>query len=227
MDKALKVEVSNKNHEKKKRSTEIKDFQKDSSKKTSEENQNTKKINWEEEEETLKKYLQREKYTLKKINKIIKGKKEKYINLDKYRFFFLKAQSVRLMANIKKSNKLSKAHENVKVYFDDEAKEDSHGTNKISDDNSEDDVEDEDDDDETEEEDSNNESKSLTNSDDEENDDENNNAETLNSTTSRKRKCEFSTLDDNLSKKRKFKFTTKMASQWEQGKYTIIFSVID
>ena len=118
MDKALKVEASNKNHEKKKRSTEIKSVSKEnSSKKTSEENQNTKNpiINWKEEKEIIKEYLHQEyPLTNKKIDKIIEGKREKYIDRDKYRKFFFKFQSKKLMANIKKSKNLSKAPRTLK-----------------------------------------------------------------------------------------------------------------
>ena len=80
MDKAIKFESLNKNHEKKKRSSEIKDLLKEnSSKKTSKANQTTKKpiVNWEEEKEIIKKFLYQEyPLTYKKINKIIEEKKK-------------------------------------------------------------------------------------------------------------------------------------------------------
>ena len=63
MDKVIKFESLNKNHEKKKRSSEIKDLLKEnSSKKTSNANQTTKKpiVNWEEEKEIIKKFLYQE-----------------------------------------------------------------------------------------------------------------------------------------------------------------------
>ena len=108
-----------------------------------------------------------------------------------------------MLENIKKSKKLSNAPKEIQEYFDTEAKENSHAANKISDDNSEDDEEEEDDDDdEIEEEDSNIDSKSSTDSDDEENDHEKNIEKISNSSVSRKRKCEFSTLDDSLPKKK-------------------------
>ena len=82
--------------------------------------------------------------------------------------------------------------------FDTKAKENSHAANKISDDNS-DDVEEEEDieDDEIEEEESITDCKSSTDSDDEENIEK-----TTDFSVSRKRKWEFSALDESLPKKK-------------------------
>ena len=103
-----------------------------------------------------------------------------------------------MLQHFKKSKKLSNAPPEVQGYFDTEAKENSHAATKISDDNSEDDEEEEDiEDDEIEEEDSITDCKSSTDSDDEENIEK-----TTDSSVSRKRKCEFSTLDDSLPKKK-------------------------
>ena len=108
------------------------------------------------------------------------------------------------MGNMKKSKKLSNAGDEVKQYFDDEAKEEPFAKNKIINDDSEEEEEEEDDDDDQEEEEElkNNETKSLSYSDNEDNIKDNNNEKIRNTNVSRKRKCEFSRLDDNISKKK-------------------------
>ena len=166
----------------KKRSTEDKNsFKKSTEKKLQKENEKEKKnINWEEEKDILQQFL-RQKYPLSnsKISKIIEEKAEKYINMDEYKSFFLKYQSRNLSENIKKSKskKLSNAPEEIKSYFDSEAKE----SNSVS---SSDDEDEEEIDDGIESE--------KTISDDE--DDE--------SSNTRKRKSEFSTLDEATPKKK-------------------------
>ena len=107
-------------------------------------------------------------------------------------------QSKEMLKNFKKSKKLSNAAPEIQEYFDTEAKETSHAVNEISDDNSEDDEEEEDiEDDEIEEEECITDCKSSTDSDDEKSIEK-----TTDSSVSRKRKCEFSTLDDSLPKKK-------------------------
>ena len=166
----------------KKRSTEDKNSLKKSiEKKFQKENEKEKKnINWEEEKDILQQFL-RQKYPLSnsKISKILEEKAEKYINMDEYKSFFLKYQSRNLSENIKKSKskKLSNAPEEIKSYFDSEAKE----SNSVS---SSDDEDEEEIDDGIESE--------KTISDDE--DDE--------SSNTRKRKSEFSTLDEATPKKK-------------------------
>ena len=166
----------------KKRSTEDKNsLKKSTEKKFQKENEKEKKnINWEEEKDILQQFL-RQKYPLSnsKISKIIEEKAEKYINMDEYKSFFLKYQSRNLSENIKKSKskKLSNAPEEIKSYFDSEAKE----SNSVS---SSDDEDEEEIDDGIESE--------KTISDDE--DDE--------SSNTRKRKSEFSTLDEATPKKK-------------------------
>ena len=166
----------------KKRSTEDKNSLKKSiEKKFQKENEKEKKnINWEEEKDILQQFL-RQKYPLSnsKISKILEEKAEKYINMDEYKSFFLKYQSRNLSENIKKSKskKLSNASEEIKSYFDSEAKE----SNSVS---SSDDEDEEEIDDGIESE--------KTISDDE--DDE--------SSNTRKRKSEFSTLDEATPKKK-------------------------
>merc|ERR1711872_457093 len=105
-------------------------------KKFQKENEKEKKnINWEEEKDILQQFL-RQKYPLSnsKISKIIEEKAEKYINMDEYKSFFLKYQSKNLSENIKKSKskKLSNAPEEIKSYFDSEAKESNSPPSKIS-----------------------------------------------------------------------------------------------
>ena len=99
--------------------------------------------------------------------------------------------------NIKKAVKLSRASEDVKSYFDTEAKEESHVKNKMIDDNSEDN-----DDDEEEEQSNIDDSKSVVSSDDEDSNVEDTNENKPDSSVLRKRKCEFSTLDEGVSKKK-------------------------
>ena len=178
---AKKLERNGLNHDKK-RSTEDKNsFKKSTEKKFQKENEKEKKnINWEEEKDILQQFL-RQKYPLSnsKISKILEEKAEKYINMDEYKSFFLKYQSRNLSENIKKSKskKLSNAPEEIKSYFDSEAKE----SNSVSSSNDEDEEEI---DDGIESE--------KTISDDE--DDE--------SSNTRKRKSEFSTLDEATPKKK-------------------------
>ena len=100
----------------------------------------------------------------------------------------------------KSKSKLSNATDEIKEYFDDEAKETPLSKNKIlvDSDDSEDDSDSDDDDDDQEEEELEeskiNETKSYV---------DNNNNETIqNFNVSRKRKCEFSSLDDNIPKKK-------------------------
>ena len=166
----------------KKRSTEDKNsFKKSTEKKFQKENEKEKKnINWEEEKDILQQFL-RQKYPLSnsKISKIIEEKAEKYINMDEYKSFFLKYQSRNLSENIKKSKskKLSNAPEEIKSYFDSEAKESNSASSS---------------DDEDEEEIDDGIESEKTISDDE--DDE--------SSNTRKRKSEFSTLDEATPKKK-------------------------
>jgi hypothetical protein len=166
----------------KKRSTEDKNsFKKSTEKKLQKENEKEKKnINWEEEKDILQQFL-RQKYPLSnsKISKIIEEKAEKYINMDEYKSFFLKYQSRNLSENIKKSKskKLSNAPEEIKSYFDSEAKESNSASSS---------------DDEDEEEIDDGIESEKTISDDE--DDE--------SSNTRKRKSEFSTLDEATPKKK-------------------------
>ena len=119
----------------KKRSTEDKSFsKKDIEKKIQEKDgKEKKKIDWEVEKDILKKYLS-EKYPLSstKISRIIQEQAEKYINMEEYKSFFLKYQSKNLSDNIKKSKRLSDAPENVKSYFDTEAKESDNESMIIS-----------------------------------------------------------------------------------------------
>ena len=166
----------------KKRSTEDKNsFKKSTEKKLQKENEKEKKnINWEEEKDILQQFL-RQKYPLSnsKISKIIEEKAEKYINMDEYKSFFLKYQSRNLSENIKKSKskKLSNAPEEIKSYFDSEAKE----SNSVS---SSDDEDEEEIDDGIESE------KTISGDEDDE------------SSNTRKRKSEFSTLDEATPKKK-------------------------
>ena len=166
----------------KKRSTEDKNsFKKSTEKKLQKENEKEKKnINWEEEKDILQQFL-RQKYPLSnsKISKILEEKAEKYINMDEYKSFFLKYQSRNLSENIKKSKskKLSNAPEEIKSYFDSEAKESNSASSS---------------DDEDEEEIDDGIESEKTISDDE--DDE--------SSNTRKRKSEFSTLDEATPKKK-------------------------
>ena len=148
--------------------------------------------------EVLEKFLSKEyPLTPEKLEKIIKEKKGKYIDIEKYQKFFLKYQSKKLMSKMKTttSSKLSKAPNNIKAFFDDEAKEVSH----ISDDISEDEEEDGGSEQES--------NKSIILSDDDDDDDGDYSDDMKNngkvSNISRKRKCEFSTLDDDNTTKKK------------------------
>ena len=93
----------------KKRTTEDENFvKKDNEKKfqKEDEKQKKKKINWEEEKEIIKKYLS-ERYPLshQKIDAIIKDKAEKFIDMDKYKSFFLRHQAKNFTEKIKKIEK--------------------------------------------------------------------------------------------------------------------------
>ena len=169
------------NDEGKKMTTEDKSFPKKNTEKKIEkedEKQRT-KIDWEEEKDILKKYLS-EKYPLsnKKIEKIINERADKYIDMDTYQSYFLKHQSQNLTEKLRKSKKLSNAPDEIKSYFDYEAKE----------------------------------SVDYSSSDDEENDntDDDNVSTNVHSdeeieedtSCTRKRKCESSTLDDSSPKKK-------------------------
>ena len=164
----------------KKRSTEDKSSpKKDSEKKFKAEGEKEKKkIDWDEEKEVLEKYLsQKHSLSKQKIRRIIEERAEKYIDCDTYKAYFMKYQSEKLTDNIKKKSnrKLSNASDEVKSLFDNEAKE--SGNYSSSDD--EDDIVE------------GNES-DKTNSEDEEDE----------SSNSRKRKCEYSTLDESSPKKK-------------------------
>ena len=167
----------------KKRTTENKSFpKKDVEKKIQKEDEKQKtKIDWEEEKDILKKYLS-EKYPLsnKKIENIINERAEKYIDMDKYQSYFLKNQSKNLTEKIKKSKKLSNAPEEIKSFFDLEAKE------SVDYSSSEDEENDNTDDDNF----------STNVQSDEEIEEEEDTPNT------RKRKCEFSTLNDSSPKKK-------------------------
>ena len=170
------------NYDIKKRTTENKSFpKKDVEKKIQKEDEKQKtKIDWEEEKDILKKYLS-EKYPLsnKKIEKIINERAEKYIDMDKYQSYFLKNQSKNLTEKIKKSKKLSNAPEEIKSFFDLEAKESEDYSS------SEDEENDNTDDDNV----------STNVQSDEEIEEED-------TSSTRKRKCEFSTLNDSSPKKK-------------------------
>merc|ERR1711954_254956 len=56
-----------------------------------------------------------------KIDRIIEEKAENYIDLDKYQSFFLKYQSKNFSEILKNPTKLSKASDEVKEFFDQEA----------------------------------------------------------------------------------------------------------
>ena len=211
------------NNDKKKRSTEDKNILKKDAEKKFKKGKEVKKakIDWEEEKDVIKKYLSQE-YPLinsQKINKIIEEKADKYIDIDKYKSFFLKYQSNKATENIKKlsssvngkeikrissddmiriSKKLSDAPEDVKAFFDNEAKESKHDSSDEEDefDNNEDDSSQTETDTEEEEEDESNlpklESDSSIDKEGEKEDDK----------SIQKRKCEFSNLDDSKSKKK-------------------------
>ena len=174
------------NYDIKKRTTENKSFpKKDVEKKIQKEDEKQKtKIDWEEEKDILKKYLS-EKYPLsnKKIEKIINERAEKYIDMDKYQSYFLKNQSKNLTEKIKKSKKLSNAPDEIKSFFDLEAKE------SVDYSSSEDEENDNTDDDNV----------STNVQSDEEIEEED-------TSSTRKRKCEFSTLDDSSPKKKETPF---------------------
>ena len=80
------------NNEKKQRTSEDTNIsKKNATKRFQKENEEKKKtIDWEEEKDILKQFLNKE-YPLspQKINKIIDEKNEKYINIERYKSFFL------------------------------------------------------------------------------------------------------------------------------------------
>ena len=170
------------NYDIKKRSTEDKSFaKKDVEKKIQKEDEKQKtKINWEEEKDILKKYLS-EKYPLssKKIEKIINERAEKYIDMEKYQSYFLKHQSKNLTEKIRKTKKLSNAPDEIKSFFDSEAKESVDYSSS--------------DDEENDNPDDDNISTNIHSDEEIEEDD---------TSSTRKRKCEFSTLDDSSPKKK-------------------------
>ena len=95
----------------KKRPTEDENFAKKVNEKKfqkEDEKQKKKKINWEEEKEIIKKYLS-ERYPLseQKIDAIIEDKAEKFIDMDKYKSFFLRHQAKNFTEKIKKNRKNS------------------------------------------------------------------------------------------------------------------------
>ena len=120
-----------KSNDKKKRSSEEtkNNFKKDDQENDEKEKETTSKtignVDWEEDKDAIRQYLSEE-YPLKtteKIEEILRKKSVKYLDLSKYRKFFLKFQSKTLNDKIKRSKKLSEAPDSVKQYFDDQAKE--------------------------------------------------------------------------------------------------------
>ena len=113
------------NDEKKRSSENKSNFKKIIEKKSQKEDgKKEKKINWEEEKDVIESYF-RQRHPMiseRKRNKIIEEKAEKYIDLEEYKTFFLKYQTKKLADKLK-SRKLSNASDNVKSYFDLEAKE--------------------------------------------------------------------------------------------------------
>lgn len=176
------------NNDDKKRSTEDKNSSKKNVEKKfqKEKEKQKKKIDWEEEKDVLKAYLHKT-YSLNqnKVDRIIEEKAEHYIDLDKYQSFFLKYQSKNFTEKLKKPTKLSKASDEVKQFFDQEASEAKESVNYST-------SSDEEDDDNT----------------DDDNESDKSSDEDLpgveeDTTSSRKRKCEFSTLDETSSSKKK------------------------
>ena len=178
------------NDDDKKSSTENKSSSKKNvEKKVQKENEKQKKkINWEEEKDVLQAYL-RKTYPLtkEKINRIIEEKLDRYIDMEKYKSFFLKEQAKNFSEKLKKSKKLSNASDEVKQFFDREA---SEAKEYYSSSEEEDDVN-IDDDNESEKSNSDEELPDLESPESEED-----------STSTRKRKCEFSTLDETSPKKK-------------------------
>ena len=172
------------NNNDKKRSAEDKNSsKKNAEKKFPKENEKQKeKIDWEEEKEVLKAYLHKT-YPLSqhKVERIIEEKNEKFIDFDKYQSFFLKFQSKNFTEKLKAPKKLSNASDEVKSYFDSEAKE-SVNYNTSSDEEDDDITDDDNESDKSSDEDPPDLEKDTT--------------------SSRKRKCEFSTLDETSSKKK-------------------------
>ena len=173
------------NNDDKKRSTEDKNSSKKNVEKKfqKEKEKQKKKIDWEEEKDVLKAYLHKT-YSLNqnKVDQIIEEKAENYIDLDKYQNFFLKYQSKNFSEKLKKPTKLSKASDEVKQFFDQEASE----TKEYYSSSEEEDDDNVDNDSESE----------KSNSDEELPEMEKNTSST------RKRKCEFSTLDETSSRKK-------------------------
>ena len=92
------------NDDRKKRSPKDKNIlKKNIEKSLQKEEENKKKtIDWEEEKDIIKNYLSQE-YPLssQKIDKIIEERATKYIDMDKYKTFFLRHQSKLLTNNVK------------------------------------------------------------------------------------------------------------------------------
>ena len=172
-----KVSLRSENDQKARSSENTHISKKDAEKNFENEDEEKKKtIDWKKERNILEKYLSEE-YSLspKKIDKIIKEKAEKYINYEKYQKYFLKHQSKRL------NNNLSNASKEIRQFFDEEAKE-TNGYSSSEEDENDDVVGD------------NESEKSQTDID--EDDEENSNSNI------RKRKCEFSALDESPPKKK-------------------------
>ena len=176
------------NNNDKKRSAEDKNSSKKNVEKKfqKEKEKQKKKIDWEEEKDVLKAYLHKT-YSLNqnKVDRIIEEKAENYIDLDKYQNFFLKYQSKNFSEKLKKPTKLSKASDEVKQFFDQEASEAKESVNY---------------------------SPSSYEKDDDSTDDDNESDKSSDedlpgveedTTSSRKRKFEFSTLDETSSSKKK------------------------
>ena len=172
-----KVSLRSENDQKARSSENTHISKKDAEKNFEKEDEEKKKtIDWKKERNILEKYLSEE-YSLspKKIDKIIKEKAEKYINYEKYQKYFLKHQSKRL------NNILPNASKEIRQFFDEEAKE-TNGYSSSEEDENDDVVGD------------NESDKSQTDID--EDDEENSNSNI------RKRKCEFSALDESPPKKK-------------------------
>ena len=188
--------------EKKKKSTENKGVSKENTPKTTQkENQDSKKsnIDWTEEKEILKEYLHQEYplMTTKKITGIIEQNQEKYVDMDKYQTFFLRKQSQKLNNKIKLPRKLSDAPKDTQAFFDVEAKEKGRG-NSDDEDDDDDAADDDNDDDEAD-------YSEKSNSDDEDNDEEevhNNMNSRNNNMNTRKRRCEYSAIENSKKEKR-------------------------
>merc|ERR1711954_157588 len=119
-----------------------------------------------------------------KIDRIIEEKAENYIDLDKYQSFFLKYQSKNFSEKLKKPTKLSKASDEVKEFFDQEASESRKSVNYSTSSDVEDDA-----------------------------------------TNSRKRKCEFSILDEASSKKKDTSVVRWLPNGDEVRQYSLYYDI--